>query len=76
MENVIKLLLLDLARNKSVPDPKGGGREGVGNARVEVVAVVVAVAASQRVEAECFHELGSIALHEYIKTIRLGQRGA
>jgi len=40
-----------------VADPEGSGREGVGDARVEVVAVVVAVAACQRVEAEPFHVL-------------------
>ena len=45
-------------------NPEGGGREGVGDARVEVVAVVVAVAARQRVEAKLFHELESIA-YEY-----------
>ncbi len=40
-----------------MPNPECGGGEGVGDARVEVVAVVGAEAASQGVETELFHEL-------------------
>jgi hypothetical protein len=45
-----------------VPDPEGSGREGVGDAGVEIIPVVVAVTTGQRVEAKPLHELKSIAI--------------